>query len=264
MKLPLLGMGTWGMGGRFEKDPRNTEESIELLRYGFDLGITLVDVAEIYGEGLTEEILGRAMEGRNREDIIVVSKVWKEHLRYDEVIRAAEGSLKRLNTSYIDLYLIHWPDPKVPLKETMQAMEALVERGLVKEIGVSNFSVPLMQEAQSHLKHTKLSANEIEYNLSSRSAEAEVIPFCREHDIRVIAYRPFAKGVLLSGPNETLKLLSEKYGKTPAQIALNWIMGKGASAIPKAGSKEHLLENAGARGWSLVPEDVRILESAYS
>ena len=262
MRLPLLGMGTWGMGGKFERDPQNTEESIELLRYGFDLGINLVDVAELYGEGLTEEILGKAMKGRNREDIFVISKVWKEHLHHDEVLRAAEGSLKRLGTSYIDLYLIHWPNPAVPLKETLSAMETLVEQGLVKEIGVSNFSVPLMEEVESHLKHTRLCANQIEYNLAARSAEEDVIPFCKARDIRVIAYRPLAKGVLAEKANETLLSLGAKYGKTPAQIALNWIIGKGITAIPKAGSREHLVQNKDATGWNLTPEDVTLLDAS--
>lgn len=258
--LPLLGMGTWGMGGKFERDERNSAESVELLSYGFDIGLCLVDVAELYGDGLTEIILGKAMKGRKREDIFVVSKVWKEHLRYDEVLRAAERILKRLDTSYIDLYLVHWPNPEVPLKETMSAMEMLKDNGLVKEIGVSNFSVPLMGEAQSHLSRAKLFANEIEYNLAVRDAEKEVIPFCKKQGINVIAYRPLAKGSLLVGQNALLRSLASKYKKTPAQIALNWIIGKGISAIPKAGSREHLKENFGALGWHLSPEDVAFLD----
>ena len=262
MHLPLLGMGTWGMGGKYERDENNVTESIELLSYGFDMAFRLVDVAEIYGEGLTETILGKAMKGRKREDIFVISKVWKEHLRYDEVLRAAEGSLKRLNTPYIDLYLVHWPNPEIPLKETMSAMETLIEKGFVKEIGVSNFTVPLMEEASSYLSHAKLFANEIEYNLAVRDAEREVILFCKKQGINVIAYRPLAKGSLLSGQNAILQSLSSKYKKTPAQVALNWIIGKGASAIPKAGSREHLKENIGVLGWHLSTEDVSLLDAS--
>ncbi len=249
------------MGGKFERDPSNADESAELLRYGFDLGFRLVDVAERYGEGLTEEIVGRALAGRAREEFFVISKVWKDHLRYDEVSRAAERSLRRLGTGYIDLYLIHWPSPEVPLAETMRALEELVARSLVRAIGVSNFDVPLMEEAQSHLRHTSLAANEVEYNLSVRSAEAEVIPFCKTHGIQFIAYRPFAKGALArtSLAEQKVRWLAEKYHKTPAQIALNWIIRQGITAIPKAGSRAHLEENWGAHGWKMTDEDARVL-----
>lgn len=253
-------MGTWGMGGRFERDPSNADESVELLRFGFDLGWRFVDVAERYGEGLTEEILGRALAGRKREEFIIISKVWKEHLRFDDVLRAAEGSLKRLGTSYIDLYLIHWPNPEIPLKETIAALETLKERGVIRHIGVSNFSVSLMEEAQSYLKSAPLEANEIEYNLAVRGAEKDVIPYCRKNDIRVIAYRPLGKGALARTDfaSQNLRGLAEKYHKTSAQVALNWIIRQGITAIPKAGSREHLLENWGALGWELTEEDARV------
>lgn len=263
MELPLLGIGTWGMGGKFERDESNVDASIELLRCGFDLGMSLVDVAEIYGAGLTEEILGRALKGRKREDIIIVSKVWKEHLRYDDVLRAAEGSLKRLDTPYIDLYLIHWPNPDVPLKETMRALETLRERGAIRHIGVSNFSAELCREAQSYLAHTALEANEIEYNVAAREAEAELIPYCREHALRLIAYRPLGKGKLLATESGVLQTLAKKYEKTPAQVALNWIVRQGISAIPKAGNPEHLRENLGALGWAMTDEDAGILTSHF-
>ena len=264
MIFPLLGMGTWGMGGKYERDERNADESVEILSYGFDLGLTLVDVAELYGAGLTETIVGRSLKGRRREDIRIVTKVYKNHLHFDDVLRAAEGSLTRLNTAYIDLYIIHWPNPDVPLQETMRALEALVERGLVRAIGVSNFSVPLLTDALSHLKNTTLSANEIEYNLSSRDAEKEVLQFCKKNNIHVIASRPFAKGALLSGVYDAMSTLAAKYGKTPAQIALNWIIRQNITAIPKTGSKEHLRENAGAVGWSLTEKDAQLLQNAYS
>lgn len=259
MELPQLGLGTWGMGGKFERDPSNAEESAKLLSYGFDLGWRLVDVAERYGEGLTEEILGRALAGRKREEFTIISKVWREHLRCDDVLRAAEGSLKRLDTGYIDLYLIHWPNPAVPLQQTIAAMETLRERGLIRHIGVSNFSVALMEEAQSLLKNAPLAANEIEYNLVARGAERDVMPYCRKHGIRVIAYRPLAKGALLSARNAALDALAKKYEKTPAQVTLNWIIRQGITAIPKAGSREHLRENWGALGWELTDEDARML-----
>lgn len=261
IELPPLGIGTWGMGGTYTRDESNVDESIELLRYGFDRGMTLVDVAELYGEGLAEEILGRAMDGRKRSDILVISKVWKTHLRHDEVLRAAEGSLKRLKTDYIDLYLVHWPsDEGVPLKETMEAMEGLVACGMVKNIGVSNFSAPLMQEAMSYLKNVSLAANEIEYSLTARDAEKDVIPFCKENDIAVIAYRPLARG-LLTRADGAVATVAKKYGKTPAQVALNWIISQDISAIPKPSTKAQIDENAGALGWKMSAEDIKSLGS---
>lgn len=259
MEMPLLGMGTWGMGGKWEKDSSNIKESVEILRAGLDVGIRLIDVAELYGEGMTEEIVGEAIQGYKREEIFIISKVWKIHLRYDDVLKAAEGSLKRLRTDYIDLYLVHWPNEEVPLKETMKAMEYLADKGLAHHIGVSNFSVALMKEAQKYLEHTKLAANEVEYNLIERSVEQDIIPYCRANNIQVIAYRPLAKGKLAEEHNELLRNLAKKYDKTPVQVALNWTMSKGIVAIPRASSVEHLKENYGALGWSLDAEDIESL-----
>lgn len=264
LSLPQIGLGTWGMGGKFERDPRNADESVELLRYGFELGFRLMDVAERYGEGLTEEILGRALAGRKRSEFFIISKVWKDHLRYDDVLRAAEASLKRLNTDYLDLYLIHWPNPDIPLRETIRALETLKERGVIRHIGVSNFAVPLLEETLSLLKSAPLAANELEYNLSVRDAEKDTIPYCKAHKIQFIAYRPLAKGVLLSKENAVLDSLAKKYRKTAAQVALNWIIRQGITAIPKAGSKEHLQENWGALGWTLSEEDARRLGEAIA
>ena len=256
---PYLGMGTWGMGGKYERDPSNIEQSIEVLRYGLQLGLRLIDAAELYGEGLTEEIVGKAIKGHNREDLSLISKVWKTHLAYDDVLRAAEGSLKRLDTPYIDLYLIHYPNPEVPLQETLRAMERLVSDGTVKAIGVSNSSISDMGAVQALLTSTSLTANQIEYNLLHQEAGADTIPYCRTHDIDVIAYRPFAKGMLAQHPNTVLEELAKKYGKTPNQIALNWIISQGIFAIPKSSNLAHIEENAGALGWELSQEDIERL-----
>lgn len=256
MEMPLLGMGTWGMGGKYERDPSNAKESVEILKAGLDLGIRLIDVAELYGGGLTEEIVSEAIKDYKREDIFIISKVWKDNLRYEDVLKAIQGSLKRLKTGYIDLYLVHWPNDEIPLSETMRAMEYLADEGLARYIGVSNFSVELLKEAQNRLDHAKIAANQIEYNLIERSAEKDIIPYCQKNGIKVIAYRPLARGGLAGSENKTLEALAQKYNKTPAQIALNWIIFKDIVAIPKAGSIAHLKENYGALGWSLEAEDV--------
>ncbi len=263
MNLPLLGMGTWGMGGKFEKDPSNFDESVEALRFGFALGIFLVDVAELHGGGLTEKIVGEAIKGYPREKIQIISKVSRDHLKYDEVLKAAEGSLKRLNTDYIDLYMIH----KLPLGVsepaalTLSALERLFKDGLVRHIGVSNFSKVQIETAQDHLTEARIEANEIEYNLLFQEAGDEVAPFCKKNGIKIIAHRPLAKGMLTSGKSKILDRLSRKYNKTPAQIALNFIMSQDMTAIPKASNKEHIKENIGALGWKLSEEDITLLQT---
>ena len=250
-----MGMGTWGMGGKYERDSSNFDESVKILRAGLDMGIKLIDVAELYGLGLTEEIVGEAIAGFARKDIFIISKVWKTNLRHDDVLKAMQGSLERLKTDYVDFYLIHWPSEDIPLAETMRAMEELADKGFARNIGVSNFSVELLKEAQSHLKRAKIAANQVEYNLIERSAEKDVIPYCKENGIKVIAYRPLARGNIASSQNKALEALAQKYNKTPAQIALNWITSKEIVAIPKAGSIAHLRENCGALGWKMNEAD---------
>lgn len=285
--FPLLGMGTWGMGGTFERDESNDIQSIAALKHGLDLGITLIDTAESYGDGHTEELIGAAIAGYPREKIQIITKVSKTNLRHDDVLMAAKRSLERLGTNYIDLYLIHWPNPEIPLKETMRAMEALIDDRLVRAIGVSNFSAELMEEASKHLTHTRLFANQIEYNLMSRDAETTTLPYAQAHDIRIIASRPFAKGHLarsryfrmkqlarklglmtyrpfLKGSvaktdNGIIKKLAKKYGKTENQIALNWLIAQRITVIPKATSATHIRENIGALGWKLSDEDIALL-----
>lgn len=260
--LPLLGMGTWGMGGTFERDESADKESVAALRYGLDLGITLIDTAEFYGAGHAEEIVGEAMAGRKRAEIYIISKVWKSNLHYDDVLAAAKRSLERLDTGYIDLYLVHWPNPEIPLEETMRAMEKLVDEKLVRAVGVSNFSVKLMEEASSYLEHTRLKAIQIEYNLKHRDAEQLIIPYAQSHDINIIAYRPYAKGNLTHAHGKILSGLARKYNKTENQIALNWLIAQGVTAIPKATSALHIKENIGALGWCLSGEDIVLLRDA--
>ncbi|MDP3935053.1 MAG: aldo/keto reductase [Candidatus Giovannonibacteria bacterium] len=261
--MPLLGMGTKGMGGgKYGQDFSNVDASVAVLKLGFDLGIKLVDVAELYADGLGEEIVGRAMKDYPRGDIFIISKVWKTNLKYDEVLRALKGSLARLKTDYIDLYLIHYPSEEgVPLTETMRAMESLLDDGLIKNIGVSNFDVALTEEAQKNLKHGRISANQIEYSLTQRSAEKDIIPFCKNHGIKVIAYRPLARGTLSAAGSKAVDVLVKKYQKTPAQIALNWIISQDMVAIPGALKPEHIKENSGALGWKMAQEDIEFLKT---
>lgn len=183
-------------------------------------------------------------------------------------MKAAENSLKRLRCSYIDLYHVHMPNRRVPIEETMKAMEKLVDEGKVRYIGVSNFSLQQIKKAEEALSKNKLASNQVEYSLNVRTIENDVLPYCEQKRIAIMAYRPLAHGALAE-PNPRLKLImdniSQKYGgKTPAQIALNWLMRKSGMIfpIPRASRPERVIENAGAVGWSLEAEDVKKLEDA--
>lgn len=266
MDIPKIGLGTWGMGGKYEQDKSNYKESIEVLKIGFELGFRLIDTAELYGRGLCEKIVGEAIKGFKRPDVFIISKVWQDNLEYKEVIKAARGSLKRLGTDYIDLYLIHWslenPLTKdVSLSETMRALEYLVDNNLVKYIGVSDASADQLKQAQNNLSHLKLGASETKYNLNSREAEQDIIPFALKNNIKIIANRPLAKGNLQAENNKIIQQLSLKYEKTPNQIALNWIISKGFIPIPRTMNKKHLAENYGALGWQMDNDDAEIINN---
>ncbi|MFQ6010032.1 MAG: aldo/keto reductase [Candidatus Aenigmatarchaeota archaeon] len=266
-KLPVLGIGTWGMGGNREKDTTHDKEDITAIKTAIELGMIHIDTAEIYGAGHTEELVREAIKGFDRSKIFITSKVSSINLKYDDVIAAAKRSLKRLNTNYMDLYLIHGPNPDIPIEETMKAMDFLMHKKLVKNIGVSNFSVEELKEAQKCTKN-KIVANQIEYNLSvrnrgrfTRNMESEIIPYCQENDIFIVAWRPLALGLLAKPGFDTLDRMAKKYNKTRAQIALNWLISKkNVVTIVKAANVEHIKENLGVLGWRLEQEDMAILD----
>lgn len=270
-KVPALGQGTWGIGGLYGRDDSKDAESIAALKLGIELGMTLIDTAEAYGAGHSEEIVGRVIADAKVE-VFVATKVSPEHLSYESVIRSAKASLSRLNVKTIDLYQIHWPNPRIPIKETMRAMERLVKDGLVRFIGVSNFSVSEMEEAMSSLAKEEIVSNQVEYSLLERGIEHDLIPFCEREKITVIAYSPLARGKLSEpeihlGRREAnaLRTLADKYGKTPSQIALNWVIRRpSVIAIPKAVRLEHVKENAGSADWSMSLEDYGELSRAFS
>jgi len=218
------------------------------------MGARLIDTAEMYG---TEEPVGKAVEGLT--DVFIATKVSAHHLHHDDVIRAAEASLRRLKIKTIDLYQVHWPNPSIPIQETMQAMEELVKAGKVQYVWVSNFSVPELKEAQEAFGSGEIVSNQVEYSLLSREIEADILPYCAKEGVTVIAYSPLARGRLVSGRDEGTMFLGkigEKYGKTPSQVALNWLTCQEAVVvIPKANRVEHVRENVGASGWQLSSND---------
>ncbi len=264
--VPVIGMGTWKLGGSYTPDYNDDQEAIESLKGGIELGLTLIDTAEMYGGGHSEELVGKAIKGM-REKVFIVSKVLPKHLSYDGVLRAAERSLTHLGTNYIDLYKVHTPNPNIPVKETMRAMEHLVDESSIRFIGVSNFSVNSLREAQESLSKYQIVSNQVEYNLLNRSIEKDLLPFAEKERITIMAYSPFATGHILSYSGrgrETLEQLAEKYNKTFAQICLNWLISKKpVIAIPKAISLEHLEENVGAAGWEMEREDYEIIDKVF-
>ncbi len=254
-KIPAIGLGTWGIGGWTSPDYTRDEEHVNIIKKAIELGMWLIDTAEFYGAGHSEELVGKAIKDFSREEIFIVSKVWSTNLRHDDLIKAAERSLKRLNTTYIDLYLIHWPNPTVPLNETMRAMEKLVKSGKIRYIGVSNFDVELMEEARSVLKKEDLVANQVKYSILDKNASTEVLSYCNKEKITLMAYTPLEKGRVVSHP--VITEIAQKHGKTPVQVSLNWLIQQDqVIAIPKTSNPDHLVEFLGALDWSLDNDDL--------
>ena len=256
VKIPEIGLGTWQYGG-----------GAEPILKGISLGATLIDTAEMYG---TEGVVGEAAKGQ-RERLFIASKVSGSHLRYDEVLRAATSSLQKLQTDYIDLYQIHWPDPSVPLKETMRAMETLVDAGKVRFIGVSNFYVKNLEEAQACMTRHKIVSNQVKYSLMNRGIEEDTLDYCQKNRITIIAYSPLDKGGLTARPTarnkaamSVLQKIALETGKTIAQVALNWCISRpNVIAIPKSDRVERVVENCQASGWRLTPRQTEALDRAF-
>ena len=252
------------------RDASEDTEGIAAISKALEFGYTHIDTAEMYGAGHSEELVGVAINDFDRGSLFITTKVLPQHLRYDDCIKAAEGSLRRLQTDYIDLYLIHIPNPEIPIKETMMAMGTLVRQEKIRFIGVSNFSVEQLKEAQKYAEN-KIVNNQIEYNLLTRHSgmynvniESEIIPFCQENDIIITAWKPLVKGRLFREKNKLLEEISKDYNKTLAQIAINWLINKkNIITIPKSTSIEHLKENLGALGWKLCTEDMRRLDEEF-
>ena len=255
--VPEIGIGVWRYSG-----------GVEPLRTGLSMGALLIDTAEIYG---TEDVVGHAISGM-RERVFVATKVSGQHLKYDQVLRAAEDSLKRLRTDYIDLYQIHWPGHIVPIEETMRAMETLVDRGMVKYVGVSNFSVDELDRARRAMTKYAIVSNQVLYNLSRREIEAQLIPYCEANGITIIAYTPLDDGRLARHSQyprnpegqRALESVASQTGKTMAQVALNWCVWRpSVITIPKSNRAARVAENCGASGWRLTREQYDALSNAF-
>jgi diketogulonate reductase-like aldo/keto reductase len=255
----------WIMESHIFNHRQDREEKVAALKSGIELGINLIDTAEMYN---TEPLIAEAIQGYNRDTLFIATKVWITHFTYDQVLKAAQRSLEKLKCSYIDLYQIHWPNPMVPIKETLRAIEKLVDEGKVRYIGVSNFSLSRMREAEEALSKCELASNQMEYNLKVKTIEADLLPYCERSNVAMLAYRPVAHGAL-ANPSGKLRTvideISQKHdGKTPAQIALNWLVNKSKVVfpIPRASRAQRVVENVGAVGWILDASDLVKLDQS--
>ena len=263
--IPVFGFGTWRIGGDVNRDPLNDDRGqIKAIIRALENGITHIDTAERYAAGHAEELVGQAIKNYQRKKLFIVSKVWPNHLTFDGVLASAAQSLKRLKTDYLDLYLIHKPNPLIPISETIRAMDKLKAEGLIRNIGVSNFSVTSLIAAQA-VSRNKIVANQAHYNLIYREPEAAgLLDYCQKNDVFLVAWRPVEKGILSQKGNRNLDGLFIKNKKSPSQIAISWLVSqKNVVTLAKMVDQNHLRENLGALHWQMDNKDVEILRRDF-
>jgi diketogulonate reductase-like aldo/keto reductase len=259
--LPVMGQGTWNMpeSGSARREARRAIER------GIELGMTHLDTAEMYGAGAVEQFLGEAIRGIPREKLFIATKILPSNATYQGTLEAAQRSLERLRCDYLDLYLLHWPGSH-PLEETMHALEALVERGTTRFVGVSNFETDLMLEAASYLRAVPLACNQVLYHLGERGIEHELIPAARQRGIAIVAYTPFGRGGFLRAAKGrgVLESVARKHGATSRQVALAFLTREqNVFAIPKAARVAHVEENAAAGSLTLDAADIAAIDEAF-
>ena len=258
-KLPLLGLGTWNMGGGNSPDYSRDEETVQAIQTAIRLGCTHLDTAEIYADGHSEELVGRAIRGFNRSDIFITTKVSARHLRYADVITALLQSLQRLGVDYVDQVLIHWPSSSIPLKDTFRALNELAAQGVARHIGVSNFDLDLLKQSQA-LSRTPIATNQAPYSLFHREyARNGVLEHCQQTGVLLVAYTPLEVGKLFG--NRVVGEIARSHNATPAQVALSWLIRQPkVITIPKSVSDAHLHENVGAYDLDLSADEVARLD----
>lgn len=296
IRVSRIGTGMWQAGGKNPwGDDVSDEDSIAAMVRAHELGVNLVDTAEGYGAGHSEEVVGQAVKEIGRDEVVIATKVSGNHLRYDDVQRACDRSLKRLGVDAIDLYQVHWPDPwqQIPLTESMRGLEQLYKDEKIRAIAVSNFAVRDLREARAALSDTDIASNQVQYSLLHREVEKEVLPYCQKENIGVLAWSPLAKGVLtgkydrdhkpedplrtdhvlfrdknLASTRELLGIMEEVgqvHDRTVPQVALNWHLSHdGVVPIPGAKRPAHVESNVGAVGWELAPAEFERIDAASS
>jgi diketogulonate reductase-like aldo/keto reductase len=260
IRVPKIGFGTAQLGGSLIPNRSRDAFYLSAVRSALELGYIHFDTADFYSFGHSEELIGRAVRETNtkRENLFITTKVWPTRLTYNKVLRACENSLRRLQTDHIDLYLVHWPNPFVPLRETFRALNKLVKDEKVKHLGVSNFNVKLLKEAQS-LSETPIIADQVPYSLSERSyAKNGLLEYCQQNDILVTAYTPISHGRISA--NKTLQSIAEAHHATLHQIALAWLINQPrVIAIPMSFNPVHQKENLEAADIQLTPSEMEQL-----
>jgi len=254
--VPILGQGTWGMG----EDARKRRQEVASLRQGMDLGMTLLDTAEMYGDGTAEEIVGEAVDGR-RDQVFIVTKFYPHNASPARMIAACDRSLSRLRTEYIDLYLLHWR-ASIPLQQTLEGFSSLQHSGKILNWGVSNFDLTDMKELVLLPGGSRVATNQVLYNLTSRGIEWDLLPWCRTRNVPIMAYSPLGQGRLLQ--HRKLRTLASHADTTPAQIALAWVLSQpGIVVILKTSRSEHLTENYRALDIRLNEHTLHELDQAF-
>ena len=248
------------------EDPSRRQTEVEALRLGLNLGMNLIDTAEMYGEGGAEEVVGEAIEDRPRAEVFIVSKVYPHNATRRGVIEACARSLRRLKTGYIDLYLLHWRGD-IPLIETIEAFQFLKDKGDIRDFGVSNFDVDDMEEAYALAGVDEIGANQVLYNLTYRGIEWDLLPWCQKRQIPVMAYSPVgqdSRGQKQIFTNAAVKGIAARHSVTPAQIALAWLLRQPELVvIPKATQPQHIRENRAAHDIELMDQDLQELDKAF-
>lgn len=243
-RIPVIGLGTWRLFGK---------EFISVVKKALEFGYTHFDTAQMYDN---ESEIGKAIYGVDREKLFITSKVWFDQLRYNDVVLACESSLKKLNTPYIDLYLIHWPNSNVPMKETFEAMAELHKRGLVKSVGVSNFTIFHLKKALK-LSSVPIVTNQVEFH--PYLYQKELLEYCMIHKIVLTAWAPLARGKIFS--DDVLSKIANVHKKTISQVSLKWLLCKGLVVIPKASSESHLLDNISLFDWDLTDDEIIAIDN---
>jgi aryl-alcohol dehydrogenase-like predicted oxidoreductase len=294
IKVSAIGLGTWQWGAREWGWGREygRAEVFAAFQKALELGINFVDTAEIYGAGKSERLVGEAIKG-HRDEVVIATKVWPWNLTAGRLMRAAERSARRLGVDAIDLYQIHWPNPIFPIRNTMKTMKKLVRLGKVRAVGISNFNLGRTKSAREALSPLELASNQVKYNLIDRKIEADLLPYAQSSNVTIIAHTPLARSLLtgkytpqrkptslvqaasprlsprnlerISNFQQTLSSISTAHNKTPAQVALNWLISKqNVIAIPGTKTAEHVEDSAGASDWRLTERESGELESAAS
>lgn len=260
--VPVLGQGTWNMPDRGEA----RDEARKAISTGIKKDLVHIDTAEMYGDGLSEELVADAIKGFPRDMLFLVSKVLPNNATYKGTIKACEKSMRRMKVDYLDCYLLHWRG-SIPLSDTMGALEELVKQGKIRCLGVSNFDVDDLVEAQKCLSKEKIACNQVLYHLAERGIERNLIPYCEKEEIAVVAYTPFGQKPLPKASSDggrVLASIAKKHGVTVRQTLLAFLTRKDLMfAIPKAAKSEHVVENAGAGDITLEKEDIQAIEEHY-